>query len=47
MNIQVIDKETGKMVWTEEHRTKELAYNAIEQLKKNNFNPNFFKFTIK
>jgi hypothetical protein len=46
LKLEVVENETGKIVWTEEHKTKELADKAVEELKKHNFNPNFFTFNV-
>jgi hypothetical protein len=47
LKLEVINKETGKVVWIEEHETEEILSKAIKDLKENNFNPDFFKFNVK
>lgn len=44
MKVIVIDKETGKKVWEEHHNSEEELNKAIQQLKENNFNPDYFDF---
>lgn len=46
MLVKVIDKENGKLVWQEEHETKEQALKAIAELKERNFNPHYFDFVV-
>lgn len=46
MIVKVIDKENGKLVWQEEHETKEQALKAIAELKDRNFNPDYFNFVL-
>ncbi|MBT2696382.1 hypothetical protein J7E79_02885 [Bacillus sp. ISL-40] len=47
MKIEVIEKSTGKIVWTEIHYTNTTLFKALEQLKENNFNPDYFHFKLK
>jgi hypothetical protein len=47
VKVQVIDKETGKLRWEENHPTSEAANKAIKEMKENWFNPDYFKFFIK
>jgi hypothetical protein len=47
VKVQVIDKETGKLRWEENHSTREAANKAIKEMKVNWFNPDYFKFLIK
>ncbi|KXG09934.1 hypothetical protein AT864_01494 [Anoxybacillus sp. P3H1B] len=47
MKLEVVDKATGKIIWIEEHETEELILQAIEELKKRNFNPDYFNFNYK
>lgn len=44
MLLKVIDKETKKVVWTEEHKTHKAIEVAVKQLKESNFNPKYFEF---
>jgi hypothetical protein len=46
MKLEVIDKETNKSVWVEEHSTIEESLKALNELKINNYNPEFFKYFI-
>jgi hypothetical protein len=47
VKLEVIDIETGKLRWTENHTTKEEALTAVEKMKKDHFNPDYFRFVIK
>lgn len=47
MEIQVIDKENGRMVWQEPHETEAEVNKAINELQENNFNPEYFIYKIK
>ncbi len=42
--IEVYDKETGKLVWTESHDCRADRELAIKLLKENNFNPDYFEY---
>jgi predicted GIY-YIG superfamily endonuclease len=42
-----MDKNTGKLHWTENHETKEAALKAVEAMKESHFNPKYFRFLIK
>lgn len=44
MKVQVIDMESKKVIWEEDHKNPKELDRAIEQLKENNFNPNHFEF---
>ncbi|MEK5390175.1 hypothetical protein NSQ59_07295 [Margalitia sp. FSL K6-0131] len=46
MKIVVIDKSIGKIFWTEEHKTKEDALKAMQQMKENHFNPECFNYKL-
>lgn len=42
--VEVVDKDNGKIRWTEVHKTEAEANQAIEELKERNFNPDCFIF---
>lgn len=44
MELKVVDKQTGRIVWNEVHDTEEAILKAIEDLKRDHFNPRFFNF---
>jgi hypothetical protein len=46
VKLEVIDKETSKVVWSEDCQTLDQALKAISQLKENNFNPDYFIYSI-
>ena len=45
--VEVVDKETGKLIWTENHDSRESLNKAIKDLKENTFNPDFFFYSVK
>jgi hypothetical protein len=47
VKIEVIDKATGKVVWTETHVTNGTLSKALKNLKENNFHPDYFTFKLK
>jgi hypothetical protein len=42
--VEVIDKSTRKVIWTETFESSSDRDIAIKQLKENNFNPQYFDF---
>lgn len=42
--VEVIDRDNGRVRWTEVHKTEAEANQAIEEMKERNFNPDYFIF---
>jgi hypothetical protein len=47
MKLEVIDKSTGRVVWTEQFDNLKALEDAKKALKVNNFNPEFFNYVVK
>lgn len=47
MEIQVIDKENGRLVWKEEYETEAEINKAYRELQENYYNPDYFIYKIK
>lgn len=45
--VVLIDKDTNKVSWIEEHENKSDALKAMKDLKKNHFNPDYFDYFIR
>jgi len=44
--LEVVDKDTGKVVWIERFDNLDALERAKKQLKENNFNPDFFSYYV-
>jgi hypothetical protein len=47
MQLEIVDKATGKIVWVEEFDNLDSLESAKQTLKESNFNPDFFNYVVK
>ncbi|WP_157967875.1 hypothetical protein [Paraliobacillus sp. X-1268] len=44
--IEIYDRETKKLIWTESHSKRQEREDAIQLLKERNFNPDYFEYKL-